>query len=244
MNPVNNIHKVNPHMETIQRRINVAKALAEGKCGGNYYDACILISSTISGLAADIWPGHGIDKRRFVEVWVRFADPSLIPNPLLISIPILIAYLAENGANAEVEIINNRYPDIYAEYCGGRVVTSADIDMAEDDLIGICPGLESKILRQYSYPMVFYNYVRSSLIHEYRLGELATGYSHIDDDNNNHIGIDYTNSVDLTTRRQWREIHFRIPWLLDVVHSISSKILSLTNAPDSPRLWWLDGGKA
>ena len=62
MNPIK-IKKMDRRMKIIQHRSNVAKALTRGECGSNYYDACILISSIISIIAADLCPGRGIDKR-------------------------------------------------------------------------------------------------------------------------------------------------------------------------------------
>jgi len=61
----------------VERKLKVAEALAEGQCGGSYADGCILLSCIISGIAADLWSGKGIDPKRFIEVWARYADESL-----------------------------------------------------------------------------------------------------------------------------------------------------------------------
>ncbi len=51
----------------VQGRIALAERLNEGECGGSYGDAMLVLSALLSGRAADLWPGKGKDRRRFVE---------------------------------------------------------------------------------------------------------------------------------------------------------------------------------
>src|SRR5512138_640924 len=74
-------------VDFVERKIVVAQALDRGECGGSYAEACIIMASVISGIASDLWPGKGLDRKRFVELWARYADPALSPN--LISVPLL-----------------------------------------------------------------------------------------------------------------------------------------------------------
>jgi len=62
---------------TVDRKLAVAITLSEGGGGGSYYEATLLLSSTVSGIAADVWPGEGIDRKRFVQLWVRYVHPDL-----------------------------------------------------------------------------------------------------------------------------------------------------------------------
>src|SRR5215211_6782357 len=71
----------------VRERVAVAKRLNEGECGGFYGDAILILSAILSGLAADLWPGKGKDRKRFVELWATHARPDLNPN--LISVPLL-----------------------------------------------------------------------------------------------------------------------------------------------------------
>jgi hypothetical protein len=54
-----------------RRKLDVAKALNEGKCGGSYGDACIITGAVLSAIAATLWPDR-IDGVRFVELWACF----------------------------------------------------------------------------------------------------------------------------------------------------------------------------
>jgi hypothetical protein len=51
----------------VRVRISLAKRLNPGGCGGSYGDAMLVLSALLSGRAADLWPGKGKDRRRFVE---------------------------------------------------------------------------------------------------------------------------------------------------------------------------------
>src|ERR687889_761799 len=81
--------------EWIRGRISLAKRLDGGECGGSYGDAMLILSALLSGQAADMWPGTGKDRRRFIEVWSTLAAPDLNPN--LVSVPLLLADLKRDG---------------------------------------------------------------------------------------------------------------------------------------------------
>lgn len=65
------------HHARVQERIELAKRLNEGECGGYYGDAMLILSAVLSGLAADLWPGKGKDRRRFAEAWATLSSPEL-----------------------------------------------------------------------------------------------------------------------------------------------------------------------
>ncbi len=52
--------------EWIQKKNEIALDLAAGQCGGSYGEAVIILCAALSALAADVWPGRGIDRVRFV----------------------------------------------------------------------------------------------------------------------------------------------------------------------------------
>lgn len=99
-------------MEIVERKLNVAIALNAGQCNGSYQEATLLLSGIVSGLAADIWCGKGIDRRRFVEIWVQYADASL--NPARISIPLLVGDLDRRRRTPEAEALRKSRPVAYA----------------------------------------------------------------------------------------------------------------------------------
>ena len=239
MNPIttNKGDKIDHRLKIVRRRCNVAEALADGQCGGTYYEACILISSIISGLAAETWPGRNIDRKRFIETWVRFADSSLIPSPLLISTPILFEDLKKSGKNQQANLIKAKYPEIFGNSSQDRVITSINCDTSEAILNKICPMPK---IRYYSYPNIFYEHARSHLIHEYNLSKSVTTGVGLDDEENSNVGIRYENILDLNGIR--RQIHFSIPWLLKIIQSIAANMSNISESfpLEQPALWWIE----
>src|SRR5215208_2977753 len=138
-----------------QRRITLAKRLNEGECDGYYGDGILILSAVLSGIAADLWPGKGKDRRRFVELWARYADPSLTPN--LISVPLLVASLEVEGEHDLEQIVRNTHPQAFPPWkMDLMVVTGEDVDKTEADVITLDSRLATKNLSQFSYGSVFY----------------------------------------------------------------------------------------
>ena len=94
----------------VRHRSDLARRLAAGECGGWYGDAVLIISSAISALSADLFPGLRIDRRRFVQLWARHADPAL--GPLQISVPLLAQALHESGDASAVAKLQILRPDV------------------------------------------------------------------------------------------------------------------------------------
>jgi polyisoprenoid-binding protein YceI len=64
-------------------------ALDRGKCGGTYADAVILLSSAVSAVAADLWPGPRLNRRRWIR-WLVIA--SAVPVALAAQAPERLAF--------------------------------------------------------------------------------------------------------------------------------------------------------
>jgi len=135
------------------------KALGEGAEA----DAEILLCCVISALAAAMWPGDRIDRFRFVEFLVRFADPS--HQVKRISVPLLVAQLRANKKTNEMVRLKDEF------YPGRRelVVTGEEIDQSEVKVLRALKGVARKDIREASYAGVLYSEFRSPLIHTYRL---------------------------------------------------------------------------
>ncbi|MBF0527361.1 MAG: hypothetical protein HQK56_19945 [Deltaproteobacteria bacterium] len=73
--------------EWAQRKNEIALKLNARECGGSYGDAAIILSATLSALAAEVWPGDYIDRVRFVQLLKDFAPDYL--NVTRVSIPLL-----------------------------------------------------------------------------------------------------------------------------------------------------------
>ena len=52
----------------VTKKRDTALRLANGECGGSYGEAMLILCTILSALAAEVWPGTQIDKRRFVEL--------------------------------------------------------------------------------------------------------------------------------------------------------------------------------
>jgi hypothetical protein len=230
------------------RPLSVALALAKGECGGTYVEACMLVSSVISGVASFVWPGEDrVDHKRFVEAWTHFAgDPKA-----LISQPLLLADLRKRGRLAEAMALAEAQPLLAGGHAlNARVLTGADVDIPAAEVHRLCPALDLKEIREFSYPVIFYRRVRSALTHEYGLGEGVTHYGMTARDEGvsytNHlgsvVGIDEDGKYVFSEKRE-RRIFFWIAWLVEVARSIARGAdQELAKGPVSrPAKWWIQG---
>ena len=223
-----------------ERKVATAMMLADGQCNGSYSDACVLLSSLLSGIAAELWPAgkDKIDGKRFVELWVRYADPTLAATH--VSVPFVRQYLQRSGRDVDVGAIEKARPEMFGLGHGSRIITGSDVDMAEKDLLAITT-LTPREVRRYSYPALFYKHVRSNLVHEFRLSEAATSHFMT----RREANVSYNNRLDLTeTEMARRLIHFHIEWIASVTRSIASNVVGFVDAYRTlprPQPWWLEG---
>jgi hypothetical protein len=137
-------HVLDGSRRYISHRVTLAEALNGGKCGGDYSDACVILASVLSGISADLWPGKGIDRARFVETWVRYADPTLMPNR--ISLPLLVRRLKRKGDTSAVVAIKAAFPKAFAAGNTSRVLTG-EMDLDEAKVQAVATGLDLKTSR-------------------------------------------------------------------------------------------------
>jgi hypothetical protein len=222
--------------EWIEGRVALAERLASGECGGSSAEAILILSSLISGIAADLWPGKGIDRQRFVELWTHYSAPELCAT--LVSVPLLIDDLERTGTfllsdrlrSANNECFSPRgLPDT-------RVVTGEDVDIFDVEVQTLVPELSLATIRKASYGNVFYVHYRSGYVHEYQVG------SHADEIvmSETRSFITYGNFYDAPHRR----INFDIGWLASVTRSIVRRAEPEWNRRpiSAPAAWWVDGG--
>ena len=192
-------------------KIAFAKRLNEGECGGYYGDGILILSALLSGLAADLWPGKGKDRNRFVEIWALYADPKLNPNR--ISVPLLLAALDEDEKHELKQKVRNTNPKAFPPWnMDHLVVKGEDVDKTEADLIALDSRLADKKLRQFSYGSVFYDHVRSGYTHEYHTTESAMSFPMADDT----LSVSYVNMGNLGPRL----IYYDFAWVAEVVESV------------------------
>lgn len=198
-------------LDYVERKIATAVKLNDGECGGSYSDACVLLSTLISGMAAELWPGRDKDKARFVEVWVRYSSPSV--KATMISVPILQRFLRKRSRRTETSTLERMRPEAFGPGEWTRVLAGPDVDATEAEVKMWCPALDVTELREHSYPSIFYKNVRSNLVHEHRLSPEAASVPMT----RRAAGVSYVNRADsdepLSARRL---IHFHFDWLAQV----------------------------
>jgi hypothetical protein len=192
----------------IDQRIQIAERLAEGQCGGTTAEAFLILSSVISGIAADLWPGTRIDRQRFVELWARYTGPALLAD--LISVPLLMNQLEQQKRYDIADRLRANNSDCFSPrgLPDTRVVTGEDVDVLDNEVQAVVPELTMTEIRRSSYPDLFYVHFRSGYVHEYQVGPLADAIimSHT------RSFITYGNFFEAPHRR----INFEVSWVASV----------------------------
>ena len=122
------------------KKCEVAIRLSRGESGGSYGEAVLILCAALSALAADVWPGTGIDRKRFVQLLKRFSPPHL--SSTLISVPILAAHLRQKRKKGSLR----RLQQAFLNFSRTRVVTGQDVDETEKQIKTTCPRLRRKNL--------------------------------------------------------------------------------------------------
>jgi hypothetical protein len=228
----------------VERPLTVAAALAKGDCGGTYIEAAMLVASAISAVASFVWPGKGQDQKRFVQAWVNFGGPESVR----VSLPFLRHRLRQQGRSTEATSVERLRPTMFGPGNRVRVVTGDDVDVEEDTLRRVCPSLELPLLRELSYPSLFYEHVRSAAVHEYGLGEPVSGYPVTF---RRDVAVSYTNELGmmgygpagdyvLYPAKHPRRIYFHVAWLLEHARTIARGADNARAAGPVPKPspWW------
>ena len=143
----------------VEDKCQVAARLSRGEAGGSYAEATILVCAALSAMAAELWVDLRIDRVRFVEMLVRLGSQASECSK--ISIPLLVQHLKNTSREIEAQQIQNTF----SLPTGALVVTGTDVDQYEKNVLSVCPQLELKELRGFSYASVLYGDIRSSYAH-------------------------------------------------------------------------------
>lgn len=220
----------------VSKKCEIASALAQGEAGGSYGEAVIIVCTALNALAAEVWPGRGHDRKRFIELLVRLgSSPNLL---MTISTPLLVRHLATTSPPQDsATLLKNALLD----FSPTRVVTGSEVDKMENDLKFISPVLKTKTIRKFSYACLLYEEVRTSYAHEYKPGDKADSMSM-----SRYEGqpVSYVNRLLAAgVAETGRLIHFNITWLtrlaVDIARSIDAPGTVLPG--QEPDIWWIDG---
>ncbi len=215
----------------VQRRIEIADALQEGALGAGYNEATIILLAVLSGIAAIIWPGDHKDRKRFVELLVRFA-PENLQTQNISTVMLVQTWSLSNDPrlNLAAQVIMKNY----LPSSSSRIITGDDVDKSEDEILKECPNLTLKEVREFSYANLLYREVRCGLMHEYLLGSKALPFSMTE--RNAHIS--YVNVID--SNDTTRHIYFHFTWIRELVSRIACSAIFEMNDPSQ---WWIEEDK-
>ena len=211
-------------------KVDLALRLNFGECGGTYAEAVIILCSVLSGIAADVWPGRNKDRKRFVELLVKYSSDSL--NCQRVSVPLLVNTVRNSGNSP----LADRLKIDLLPKSDTRVITGADVDKTARGLATDYPSLTPELLKKNSYACILYEEVRSGYVHEYRPGGRADSWAMGSAREN--TSISYINRADKPDRL----IYFNVSWLAKLVEEIVAKLSKSDPLPtfNSYSKWWLD----
>lgn len=216
--------------EWCNTKTELALRLNSGDCGGSYAEAVIILCSVLSGIAADIWPGQHQDRKRFVELLIKYTNVSL--NCEKISIPLLVGAVRNSG---DIQLADKIKKELIP-FCDTRVLTGDDIDKPLNELKSNYPTIDTKILKNNSYANILYGEIRSGYVHEYRPGKRSDSWNMSGVRQNSSIS--YINRLDKTDRL----IYFNVSWLAKLIEEIAGNFSKNTSLPvfNNYDSWWLE----
>ena len=144
-------------------RIRLAESLVSDQECNAEPDAEILLCCATSAFAAFMWPGRGLDRKRFTQFLVKFAPDSQAVQR--ISIPLLVAKCRAADDTDSAQILKDKfYPSSVP-----KVVVGSEIDQPETAVRELLPSLSLRFVRKASYAGIIYTDLRCGLVHEYKL---------------------------------------------------------------------------
>jgi hypothetical protein len=214
-------------------KVELALRLNNGDCGGSYAEAVIILCSVLSGISADVWPGRNRDRKRFVELLVKFTDTSFSCQK--VSVPLLVSAVRDNG---NIKMANSLKQDLMPP-SEMSVVTGDDVDETVDELFKSYHGIDLTLLKRNSHACVLYEEVRSGFVHEYRPG--VRSESRYMGSSRQDSSIRYINRVKHDGKVD-RLIYFNVSWLASLVDEVVSTLSQSDPIPkfDTYNSWWLD----
>ncbi len=212
----------------IYKKISLAEKIYNGENDGGYNEIVLIFSAVLSSIASEMWPGKNIDRKRFVELLVKYTPFSL--KAKYISIPVLWQkFIQINDFDSQI-ILEKKY-----NLKGYQLLTDEEIDSTEDYIFEILPKLTEKEIRKYSYAQIFYEYVRSPIIHEYQISDSADQIMVTQRD----VLVSYNNTLIFPYKR----IYFHFRWMKEITTSLIERLNSfdIELPSELPIKWWIDG---
>lgn len=153
-----------------ETKLHIANRLATRKDPPAEAEAQIILCCAVSALAALMWPGEYLDKKRFVQFLVEFCPETA--DLRFISIPILAERLASSKRGPQAAILRS----MYFPRLDTKVVDASEIDQEESVVRHLIPDVPLRTIRDSSYASIIYSDLRCGLIHEYRLSRHLSSF--------------------------------------------------------------------
>lgn len=131
----------------VKKKVRVAAQLANGDCGGLYGDAALILCSCLSALAAEVWPGKGMDRNRFVELLEKYCKPSFGSTRL--SIPLLVGDLRRFN-RPEATLIDSKF---LQQFNPRQVLRGEEVDRNENEIRAACGSLSPNTSESLATPV-------------------------------------------------------------------------------------------
>ena len=216
----------------VGEKCDVAARLSRGDAGGSYAESAIIVCAALSALSAELWEGSSIDRFRFIEMLTQFGPQS--HQCKTVSIPLLVQHLRNSSRNSEALKVQQAF----SLPTSARVLTGPDVDRSEQEVLSVCPQLDLKEVRKFSYAAILYSEIRSSYEHQYRPGEQADSWpmAMLDDQK-----VSYINRM-TGSQEMRRLVHIHIEWVMQLAIELSSVVDQLANTLPLPKppAWWAD----
>jgi hypothetical protein len=273
-----------------QKRLEIADDIVSKHGMSAVSDAEIILFCAASSLAAILWPRNTakrpIDKKRFVQFLIEYSSKTC-PSLNTISVDLLIRHLLNESNSTEAKILIEKfYRSEYAyysksptryyddgprdiEYAAGtlsNIYYPHEIDVTEEKILKLTPGVSRREIRKCSYANVIYSDLRSGLVHEYEPTGNVAEYGW----NKSNDGLAYINNLIMPDENEVkkfagqykiemqeardalsqtrRSIYFPYNYIRDAIISAAKSLfeywkdvpgLSRTEPDD----WWIDGSQ-
>lgn len=208
----------------LEERINLVKTLIKDVKGVSYADIVLILTAVLSTCASIKWPGERIDKKRFVELLVKYSPANF--RTTWVSIPALI-----------ISRLLDESDTLYGKPGEqDRIFTDDEIDLELPEAKNQYPLISVKDLKKHSYASLIYTWLRCGYSHEYcphsNITEIPASRE--------KARVSYIGSGSMTSEVLEREVSFHLDYLIEltefhVKNSISSSI-------EHPAHWWIDLG--
>lgn len=138
----------------LEKRLDLAKYLMSDVPIACYGDVVLIITAVLSACASIRWSGRNIDRKRFIELLVKYSLEEF--HASWVSIPALInaGFIKEDNT-------------LYKGGNSTRIFCDEEIDLCIEEAKNQYPMVPNKQFRKHCYASLIYEWLRCGYAHEY-----------------------------------------------------------------------------